>query len=389
MKNKFAKFFKKPLEMFIQTESSSGIILALSAAMAVVFANSSSASSYFQLLETKIYFLTLRLWINDALMAIFFFVVGLEIKKELVGGELSTFSKAILPVSAAVGGMIFPAIIYTYFNYSSGYLHGWAIPMATDIAFALGVLTLFGSRVPLSLKIFLLALAIVDDLGAVAVIAVFYTEEIKILGLAVSLLAFAAVLLGRYLKLKAYWFYVLFGLIAWCGFLYSGVHATIAGVILGLLTPYSFTDENKSTSYSPVDELIRFLHPWVSFGIMPLFALGNAGISLSGMQFSEVLKNPISTGVIAGLVLGKPVGVMLFTAVPVFLKLAQLPKGTTWKDIFSLSILAGIGFTMSIFVSNLALPADKILYAKAGIFIASVVSAIVGGAAVYFFCKKS
>lgn len=352
-------------------------------------ANSPYSVEYFQLLEIKIYKLSLQHWINDGLMAIFFFMVGLEIKRELVSGDLSTFKKAMLPVAAAIGGMIVPAFIYIYFNYSGDYLNAWAIPMATDIAFALGVLTLLGHLIPLALKIFLLALAIVDDLGAVLVIAFFYTEKIRALGLLVAAFAFVLVLISRYLNFKSYLLYILWGLMAWGGFLYSGVHATIAGVIIGLLTPYTFTDKRKVfATYSPIDDLVQILHPWVSFGIMPLFALANTGISLTGTHLFEIIKSTISEGVILGLVLGKPIGIMLFSWLVVATGLTKLPDDLKWKHIIGVSFLAGIGFTMSIFISNLALPPDKVLYAKVGILIASAISGLAGYSVIYFFNKK-
>lgn len=389
MKNKFSDLFKKPLERFISLESSSSIILAVFTLLAIFLANSQFSTNYFQILETKFFNLSLQHWINDGLMAIFFFVVGLEIKRELAIGELSTFKKASLPVAAAFGGMVIPAFIYFYFNKDTPYVAGWAIPMATDIAFALGILMVFGSRVPLSLKVFLLALAIVDDLGAVLVIALFYTEEIKILGLMIAIIAFALVLICRYFKFKSYLLYTVWGLIAWTGFLYSGVHATIAGVIMGLLTPFNFTDKkNVLISYSPIDDLIHTLHPYVSYGIMPVFALANAGVSLSGIHFSDIITSQISTGVILGLVIGKPVGILLFSFLTLRLGLAKLPDDLNWTHLLGVSFLAGIGFTMSIFIADLALSSDKILYAKIGIFIASIIAGIIGYALVHMATKK-
>lgn len=388
MRNKISNLFRKPLERFIQTESASGIVLAACAVIAMVLANSSLSATYFSLLETKISFLSLHHWINDGLMTIFFFVVGLEIKRELVSGELSTLKKATLPVAAAVGGMVVPALIYAYFNKDSASISGWAIPMATDIAFAVGILTLFGSRVPLSLKIFLLALAIVDDLGAVLVIAFFYTSQIKILGLLAAAVAFVLVIGARYLKVGAYVVYLLLGAIAWGGFLYSGVHATIAGVILGLLTPSSFKSRNNSfIPYSPIDNIIHFLHPWVSFGIMPLFALANAGVALKGIELATIYKNSIFEGVVLGLTLGKPIGILLFAGIAVLAGLAKLADDLKWVHIFGASLIAGIGFTMSIFIANLALPIESIIYAKAGIILASILAASLGYLALFIGFK--
>lgn len=390
MQKKFSAFFKKPLERFINLESSSSIVLAVSTMVAVILANSPFSADYFQFLGTKFFVLSAQHWINDGLMAIFFFLVGLEIKRELVIGELSTLKKASLPVAAAAGGMIVPALIYFYFNQGTPNVSGWAIPMATDIAFALGVLMTFGSRVPLSLKVFLLALAIVDDLGAVLVIALFYTAEIKILGLVIALIAFALIVLSRYFKFKNYFTYIIIGSIAWGGFLYSGVHATIAGVILGLLTPFSFTDKkNAFYTYSPIDNLIHLLHPWISYGIMPVFALANAGISLTGMKLPEIAASEISIGVILGLVIGKPLGILLFSFLTLRLNLAKMPNGLTWKHLLGASCLAGIGFTMSIFITDLALPLDKVIYAKVGIFISSIIAGVLGYAAIHFATRKS
>lgn len=390
MKKKFSIYFKKPLERFINLESSSSITLAVFTLVAILLANSRLSVNYFQVLQIEFLNLSLQHWINDGLMAIFFFVVGLEIKRELAIGELSTFKKASLPVAAALGGMVMPALIYFYFNQGTSHVNGWAIPMATDIAFALGVLMIFGSRIPLSLKVFLLALAIVDDLGAVLVIALFYTEEIKLLGLTIAIVAFLFVLVSRYFKFKSYFLYTVLGLIAWVGFLYSGVHATIAGVILGLLTPFSFAEsKNSLSSYSPIDELIHILHPWVSYIIMPIFALANAGISLSGIQMSEVIESKIAIGVILGLIIGKPIGILLFSYLMTLFGLARLPQDLKWRHIFGVSCLAGIGFTMSIFITDLALPAEKTLYSKIGILIASIISGIVGYVAVYFASRKN
>lgn len=379
MKKSLINLFRKPLEQFIQTASASGIVLAFCAALAMLLANSSFSDTYFNLLETKFAFLSLQHWINDGLMTIFFLVVGLEIKREIVSGELSTLKKASLPVAAALGGMLVPALVYFYFNNGSPNLSGWAIPMATDIAFALGVLTLFGSRVPLSLKVFLLALAIVDDLGAVLVIAFFYTSQIKLLGLLAAAIAFILVLAARHFRVTSYTAYVVLGVGVWAGFLYSGVHATIAGVLLGLLTPNIFSErKNQFATYSPINEIIHFLHSWVSFGIMPIFALANAGVALKGVDLSTVFAHPIFDGVSLGLTIGKPVGILLFSGLAVLIGVAKLADDLKWVHIFGASTLAGIGFTMSVFIANLALPTDTLIYAKVGIIIASVTAAILG-----------
>lgn len=370
---------REPLERFVRTESASGVVLALCTVLAMIVANSRFSISYTEFYEYKILGLTINHWINDGLMAIFFFVVGMEIKREIVAGELSTLKKAALPIAAALGGMIVPALIYLFFNKGSSAAHGWAIPMATDIAFALGVLTLFGARVPLALKIFLLALAIVDDLGAVVVIAFFYTDEIRSIGLAVLAAALVSIFLAKLFRVKSYFFYTGLGAIAWGGTLYSGVHATIAGVLLGLMTPYIFQVDSKNLkSFSPLDDLIEKLHPWVSFGIMPVFALANAGISLQGADFGKIASDPIFSGVWIGLLVGKPVGILIFSFLSVSLGLAVLPKDLRWKHIAGVSILAGIGFTMALFISGLSLDVEHAVFAKSGILAGSLIAGVLG-----------
>ena len=312
-------------------------------------------------------------------MAIFFFLVGLEIKKELVLGHLSSPKKASLPLAAAIGGMIFPAIIYAILNPTPPGSNGWGIPMATDIAFAIGVLTLFGRKIPLALKVFLLAVAIVDDLGAILVIAFFYTNNIKGEGLALASLALGLATLLRYSGVRSYLIYTLIGTVVWVGFLYSGIHATIAGVALGLLTPTSFpTEKGSQVSYSPLEDLVHIIHPWVSFGIMPIFAFANAGVDLRGIDFFEVITNPISIGVIFGLLLGKPLGVFTVSYILAKFKVVTLPKGVHWGQIIGVGFLAGIGFTMSLFISSLALPTELEIYSKTGIIVGSIICGIIG-----------
>ena len=376
--NTALKLIAQPIFKFIKTESSSGIILIICAAFAMFVANSPYSSSYFDLLEKKFFHLSVLHWINDALMAIFFFVVGLEIKRELVVGELKTLKKATLPILSALGGMLVPALFYWTLNKNGSGANGWAIPMATDIAFALGVLSLFGSRVPINLKIFLLAIAIVDDIGAVLVIAFFYTEQIKSLGLLIAFGAFLAVFASQHLKFKNYLIYVGIGAIAWYGILSSGVHATIAGVILGMITPYSFPVNKAGDTFSPVDNLIHYLHPVVGFFIMPVFALSNAGVNLGETNLAEIFANDVSLGIILGLVFGKPIGIFIFSFIPVKLGFSKLPDQINWTGLLSLSCLAGIGFTMSIFISNLSLSTGDIVFAKVGIIVASLISASLG-----------
>jgi Na+:H+ antiporter, NhaA family len=379
IKNKINKFFISPIEAFARMEASSGIILAFCAVFAMGVANSKWSTDYFSLLNTSILGLSVLHWVNDGLMAIFFFVIGMEIKKEILIGELSTFKKAALPVAAALGGMVIPALIYFYFNPNQPELNGWGIPMATDIAFALGVLTLFSHRVPLSLKVFLLALAIVDDLGAVLVIALFYTKEIRTEGLLLAAIAFMLIILLRKLSIKSYLFYILVAALAWFGVFYSGVHATVAGVLIGFLTPLSFrVGKDTLETYSPLEDLIHKLHPWVSFGIMPIFAFANAGIAMAEIKFFEIVFNSVHQGVFYGLIVGKPIGIILFSGLAVLFGFAVLPNGLRWAHILGAAFLGGIGFTMALFISGLSLKAEYEIYSKTGIIFSSVIAALMG-----------
>lgn len=379
MKRFVPKYVLNSLESFFRMEASSGLVLALAAVAAMLIANSSWSDFYFSSLSFKFAGLSVQHWINDGLMVIFFFVIGMELKKEILTGELSSRQKAALPVAAALGGMVAPALIYYFLNPQGAGASGWGVPMATDIAFALGILSLFGKRVPLSLKVFLLALAIVDDLGAILVIAFFYTKEIRYEGLLVALVALAVMWGERKKGIKSYAAYVPFGVLAWFGVLYSGVHATVAGVLIGFLTPLSFkVSKDSAQTYSPLDNLVHYLHPWVSFGIMPVFALANAGIDLRGLNLSELIAHPIHQGVALGLFLGKPLGIIIFSGLFVLVGWGQLPKGLSWSHILGMGFLAGIGFTMSLFISSLALPVDLETYSKAGIIFGSLLSALVG-----------
>jgi NhaA family Na+:H+ antiporter len=379
MLKSLSHLIRRPVETFLKMEAASGIVLAFCATLAMIVANSAWAPEYFQLLHINIFGLSLQHWINDGLMAIFFFVIGMEIKKEILVGELSSMKKAVLPVAAAFGGMILPALIYYFFNPSAPSANGWGVPMATDIAFALGILTLFGKRVPLSLKIFLLALAIVDDLGAVLVIAIFYTKEIRVEGLLTAAAALSIMWFMRRMGVKSYFAYTAWGAVAWFGVLFSGVHATVAGVLIGLLTPLTYKVSRQSlTTYSPLDSLVHWLHPWVSFGIMPIFALANAGITLRGIEISELVQNPIHQGVALGLLIGKPVGIFLFSRLSVLLRWGSLPSGISWSHILGAGFLGGIGFTMALFISNLALAAEFEIFSKTGIIFGSVLSGVLG-----------
>lgn len=376
MPRRILRTLLKPMEEFLQLESSSGILLAVCTVLAMIFANSPLRTAYEGLLHANLWGLSLHHWINDGLMTIFFFVVGMEIKREMVKGELSTPQQAVLPIAAAVGGMVVPALIYVFFNPSGSDSRGWGIPMATDIAFALGVLSFF--RVPFALRIFLLALAIVDDLGAVLVIAIFYTQEIAgpALGSAVALLA--AMMLFRRMGVHLYAVYVVLGIAAWYAVMKSGIHATVAGVLIGFLTPLSYKARTGGV-FHPLTDLVHRLHPWVSYAIMPLFALANAGVPLEGVDFAAVISHPIHQGVALGLFFGKPVGIFFAAAVMVVLGMAKLPRDVSWIQLFAVGCLGGIGFTMALFISSLALSGGQEIYSKTGILLGSLASTILGG----------
>jgi len=415
-----------PIQEFLHQQASGGILLIIATVIALAWANSPFAESYHHLWHTYINIdiggvglnYSLHHWINDGLMVIFFFVVGLEIKREMLVGELSTAKKAALPIAAALGGMIFPAIIYTVFNLGSESASGWGIPMATDIAFVVGILALLGNRVPLALKIFILALAIVDDLGAVLVIAIFYTSNISLTSLMIAGGLIVLLIAMNRLGVRNLLVYTFVGIALWLAFLKSGVHATVAGVLLAFTIPVSsrintkkFKNETEnllkdfdnagehgedvltnSERLSIVDKienncekiltpLQRFehgLHPWVSFFIMPIFALANAGVAVSD-ELGSALIHPVSIGIILGLFLGKQIGIFSFSYLAVKLKLASEPEGVSWKKIYAASVLAGIGFTMSLFIANLAFNSPELLnISKVGILTGSLLSGIVG-----------
>ena len=417
-----------PFQEFFQQEASSGILLIVATLIALAWANSPWAETYIHLWEAKLSISIgpfgiskdLIHWINDGLMAVFFFVVGLEIKREVLVGELSSPRQAILPIVAAIGGMALPAGFYLLFNSSGPARAGWGIPMATDIAFALGVLSLLGKRAPLSLKIFLTAVAIVDDLGAVLVIAIFYTSEIVWISLLFAALFLVALIAVNRLGVRNPLVYALLGIGLWVAFLKSGVHATIAGVLLAMTIPVRtrinteeflthagyFLDnfrkhgkpgENVLTNkdqraaimaievaaehaQAPLQRFEHILHPWVSYFIMPIFALANAGVALKGDLLSVFIQ-PVTLGIMAGLVLGKQIGVFLASFLAIKLKWADLPTGMTWIRLYGLSWLTGIGFTMSLFIASLAFGNSEFLSsAKTGILVASLVSGTVGAA---------
>ncbi|GLS82502.1 Na+/H+ antiporter NhaA [Paraferrimonas haliotis] len=367
---------------FLSQESAGGILLMIAVALAMLLANSPLAGLYNGFINTpvqvRIGYLDIDksalLWINDGLMALFFLLIGLEVKRELMEGALSSPAKAALPTFAAVGGMIFPALFYLYFNYGTETQVGWAIPAATDIAFALGILALLGNRVPVSLKVFLLALAIIDDLGVVIIIALFYTSELSMMSLVIAAIALVALFILNRRNVSSLAPYMLIGLVLWTAVLKSGVHATLAGVALALLIPLQVGEKR------PSEKLEHALHPWSTFAILPLFAFANAGVNLGNMSLDALLA-PVPMGIAAGLVLGKPVGIMLFSWLSVKLGWAQLPEGLGWKHIAPVSLMCGIGFTMAMFIASLAFQHGGMLYgdmARMGILIGSGIAAIVG-----------
>lgn len=413
-----------PVSKFIHLEYTSGIVLLIAVVIAIVWANF-LGESYHHVWETNLSIEfnghtlghPLHVWINDGLMAVFFFVIGLELKREFMDGELSTLRKAMLPMGAAVGGMLVPALIYLAINFRSEAEHGWGIPMATDIAFALALLSMAGKHIPGPIKVFLSALAVADDLGAVLVIAFFYTAEVNFTALGIAGIFLAVLVLANRLGIRASMFYLILGIGVWIGFLLSGVHATIAGVLVAFTIPavtkidensYSFhlkklTNEfekeipsnstlttqqqhqtiqqvkNLSTAAeTPLQKIEYALHPWVAFAIMPLFALANSGIIIGSDFFSSII-NPVSIGVFSGLVLGKFIGILLFSWLMVKFGLSSLPQGADWKHMTGVALLGGIGFTMSLFISGLAFRNPEFVdQAKYGILIGSIIAGLFG-----------
>ena len=419
-----ASFFR--ISQFIKQETLGGILLILATITAVIWANSSFYEAYHYLShEIRIgttfgdFNFSLHHWINDGLMALFFFTIGLEIKREVMGGELSSIKKAALPVMAAIGGMVVPAVVFLLFNADNpDYSAGWGIPMATDIAFALGILAILGSRVNINLKIFLTALAIADDLGAILVIAVFYTDTINYMQLGIALAAILVLLSGNKMGIRSTLFYGVVGLVGvWLTFFFSGVHATIAGVLIAFTIPAKakineidyidnlcsllkkFSNEKRNDSKlltdkqahliekietlgndanTPLQRLEHILHPISAYIIIPVFALFNAGIRIEGNIITMIL-HPVSLGIIAGLMLGKFIGISIFSHLIIKLNMAVLPEGLSFRDIYGAALLAGIGFTMSIFISDLAFSDPQLIQiAKVGIFTASMLSAVLG-----------
>ncbi len=371
-------------QAFFQHQAAGGVVLMAAALIALALDNSPLAWLYDGLLKTPVVIQIgalelnkpLLLWINDGLMAIFFFLVGLEIKREIIEGRLSNFRQAGLPVVAAVGGMIVPAAIYIALNSGdASALNGWAIPAATDIAFALGVLALMGPRVPVALKVFLLALAIIDDLGAIVIIALFYSSNLSPEVLGIAALGVSALAYLNYRGVTRIAPYLIVGLVVWVCVLKSGVHATLAGVVIALFIPLrAANDEGKS----PLQEIEHGLAPWVAFGIMPIFAFANAGVSLQGLTFADLFAG-IPLGIAAGLFVGKQLGIMGFVWAGVKLGIARLPDGVTWLQIYGVSLLAGIGFTMSLFIGTLAFSDPEHAAAvRIGVLTGSLLSAVAG-----------
>ena len=376
----------RQIKNFLKLESSGGILLFAAAILAIICANTGVKSVYFDFLQTQVVLKVgafaidkpLLMWINDGFMAVFFVLVGLEVKREMFEGSLSSVHKASLPAFAAFGGMIVPALIYYFINHHDPELvRGWAIPMATDIAFALGIVALLSKQVPLPLKMFLLALAIIDDIGAIVVIAIFFSHEMSMPALIVASLAIITLFTMNRYKVVSMIHYLIVGLILWASVLKSGVHATLAGVIIGFAIP--LRGKNGET---PLYHLEHILAPWCSFVILPLFAFANAGVSFDGMSL-EKLTSPVPLGIAFGLFIGKPVGVFLFSYVAVLLRLAGLPQGVNFKQIFAIAVLCGIGFTMSVFIAGLAFGTDNnsnnmLPLAQLGILIGTNLSAVLG-----------
>ena len=421
--HRLARTIFRPLERFLHIEASSGILLLLAAAVALVWANSGAGGSYDHLWHTPVRVgvggwmveRSLHYLINDALMTVFFFVVGLEIRREMHEGELADLRRATLPAAAAIGGMLAPALIFVALGTAES-RRGFGVPMATDIAFAVGVLALLGKRVPPALRVLLLSLAIIDDIGAILVIAAFYSKGIAWSGLGIAAAGIAAVIAFQRFGVRKPWAYVAPGAVVWVGIALAGVHPTIAGVILGLLTParpwfgeqgflsatqtaiddfrrtaeqpghdtHDLLDplarvkEARSEALSPAVRLQTALHPWVAFGIMPLFALANAGVSVKGVSIEQGTPRTIALGALAGLVVGKPLGIVLASFLCVKLGVCRLPRGVRWSGVLVVGVVAGIGFTMAIFIAGLAFTGPDLAAAKLGVLAASGVAALIG-----------
>ena len=378
----------KPFKWFFKLEAASGLVLLFAAIIALFVSNSELASIYFDILNS--YFalgfgefklkLSVLHWINDVLMAIFFFLVSLEIKREFIQGELSNPKQASLPIIAAVGGMLVPALIYVAINYgNSETLKGWAIPSATDIAFSLGVLSLLGKRVPISLKVFLTALAIIDDLGAIVIIAFFYSGKIQAMFLILMLVSIIILITFNRLNVRSFIPYLIVGIFLWDFTHSSGIHATIAGVLLALTIPHKDKKNKSSHKNSMLIKLEHAISPYVAFGIMPIFAFANAGVSLEGLTITTLM-NPVPLGILCGLFFGKQFGVFIFSYISIKLKFAEMPNDSDWLKLYGVGVLTGIGFTMSLFVGNLAFveTTQYLSGVKIGVLLGSLASTLFG-----------
>ena len=377
-------YISKPFKWFFKLEAASGLVLLFAAIIALIVSNSDLSTIYFSTLDKYIFIgidkfglkLSVLHWINDALMAIFFFFVTLEIKREFLQGELSDIKQALLPIIAAVGGMVVPALFYVFVNFGdSETLNGWAIPSATDIAFSLGVLSLLGKRVPLSLKVFLTALAIIDDLGAIVIIALFYSGDLSIKYLSLMLLAFLILLVINKFNIKKFLPYLIVGIFLWDFTHNSGIHATIAGVLLAMTIPH----RKKEKDFSLLLKVEHAISPYVAFLIMPLFAFANAGVSLEGLSLNSLL-DKVPLGIVLGLFVGKQLGVFVFSYISIKLKVAKMPNNSNWYNFYGVGVLTGIGFTMSLFVGNLAF-VENMQYmdgVKIGVLTGSLLSTLFG-----------
>ena len=390
------QYISKPFKWFFKLEAASGLLLLFAAIIALIVSNSDLSIYYKDILESNFRLgigkfginLSVLHWINDVLMAIFFFLVSLEIKREFIQGELSNPKQAMLPIIGAVGGMLVPALIYVAINYKDPVtLNGWAIPSATDIAFSLGVLSLLGKRVPLSLKVFLTALAIIDDLGAIIIIAFFYSGKVQFVYLLLMLICMIILLLFNKLNIRNFIPYLIVGLFLWEFTHASGIHATISGVLLALTIPHK--DNERSHSHSLLIKLEHSISPYVAFGIMPIFAFANAGVSLEGIGFDSLLE-PVPLGILCGLFFGKQIGVFLFSYFSIKLNFAEMPNNSNWITFYGVGVLTGIGFTMSLFVGNLAFveATNHLDGVKIGVLLGSLLSTIFGYMLILVNSKK-
>ena len=387
-------YITAPFKWFFKLEAASGLVLLIATIIALILSNTNLNDYYFRILDTHVLIgtenfgldLSILHWINDALMAVFFFIVTLEIKREFIHGELSKPKQALLPIIGAVGGMAVPALIYVVINFKTGYtLRGWAIPSATDIAFSIGVLSLLGSRIPISLKVFLTALAIIDDLGAIVIIAFFYSGELQYSYLLLMLVAFIVLLILNKFGIKKFTPYFFVGLFLWYFTHGSGIHSTISGVLLATTIPH----RDNEKDYSLLLKLEHILSPYVAFGIMPVFALANAGVVIQNITITTMLA-PVPLGIICGLFFGKQIGVFLFSFLSVKLKFAEMPTNSNWIKLYGVGILTGIGFTMSLFVGNLAFSdySNNLDGVKIGVLVGSFLSAATGYFVLLFVTKN-